>query len=250
VHGGEDDAPIGQRELLLAMQGARRVLDAGCGSGRLTLALGRTGSSVTGIDTGRGQLERARARAAEAGVEMCLVECDFNVRLPFGDAAFDGVVSRLALMAADDPVATLRELARVLAIEGRLATAVWASPEENPWFAIPREAVGAVLGGDRASFARAFGRLGDVGEATAAHCAAGLRHVQATVVVAPVSVSSAAEQWDRLTRDIGHFRRIAGSIDEEARSAIVDELDARLAPFREGGRLTLARTLVLVTARR
>ena len=230
------------------MQRSQRVLDAGCGSGRLTVSLARTGVSVTGIDTSRAQLARAHERALEQGVELQLVESDFNARLPFDDAAFDGVVSRLALMAADDPVATLRELARVLEPEGQLATAVWASPEENPWFAIPRQAVGAVLGSDRAAFARAFGRLGDVDSAADAHRTAGLRRVQATVVVAPVSVAGAAEHWNRLTRDNGHFRRIAASLEDDERAALLDELESRLAPFREGDLLSLARTLILVTA--
>jgi SAM-dependent methyltransferase len=242
--------PIGQLELVEAMAGATRVLDAGCGSGRLTVALAQAGAAVTGVDSNPEQLARARARASDAAVELELLEADFNAQLPFADAAFDGVASRLALMAASEPVATLRELVRVLAPDGRLASALWAAPAENPWFAIPREAVGAVLGVERASFARAFGRLGDPDEAVDVHRAAGLRDVEARVVVAPVEVSSAAEQWESLVRDNGHFRRIAASATGDQLAAIVQELELRLAGYRQGERLRLARTLVLVTGRR
>jgi SAM-dependent methyltransferase len=242
--------PIGQLELVEAMAGATRVLDAGCGSGRLTVALAQAGAAVTGVDSNPEQLARARARAGEAAVELELLEADFNAELPFADAAFDGVASRLALMAASEPVATLRELVRVLAPDGRLASALWAAPAENPWFAIPREAIGAVLGVERASFARAFGRLGDPDEAVDVHRAAGLRDVEARVVVASVEVSSAAEQWEGLVRDNGHFRRIAASATGDELAAIVQELELRLAGCRQGERLRLARTLVLVTGRR
>jgi len=143
-------APFGAAELSASVAGASRVLDVGCGSGRLTVALALAGAGVTGIDTSAARLEDARERALAAGVELALVEADMNEPLPFADGAFDAVTSRLSLMIADDPVATLRELARVLAPGGHVATAVWASLPENPWFAAPREAVAAVLGPERA----------------------------------------------------------------------------------------------------
>ena len=51
--------PFGVAELLAAVAGAGRVLDLGCGSGRLTVALARAGAAVTGIDTSRERLEQA-----------------------------------------------------------------------------------------------------------------------------------------------------------------------------------------------
>ena len=222
----------------------------GCGSGRLTVALARSTAAVTGIDTSHTQLARAGERATEAGVELRLIESDFNARLPFPEATFDGVVSRLALMAATDPLATLLELVRVLEPDGRLATALWGSPAANPWFAIPREAIATVLGGDRASFAHAFGRLGDPEEAADVHRRAGLRDVEATLIVSPVAAGGAAEHWSNLVRDNGHFRRIAATIDDHQRMALMHELEARLARHRDGDVVSLERTLVLVTGRR
>jgi SAM-dependent methyltransferase len=202
------------------------------------------------MDTNRAQLARAGERATEAGVELHLVEYDFDARLPFPEAAFDGVVSRLALMAATDPIATLLELVRVLEPDGRLATALWGSPAANPWFAIPRDAIATVLGPDRASFAHAFGRLGDPAEAADVHRAAGLRDVEATLIVSPVAVGSAAEHWSNLVRDNGHFRRIAATIDDDEATALMHELEARLTPLRVGEVVQLERTLVLVSGRR
>ena len=53
-------SPFGAAEILAAVAGAERVLDAGCGSGRLTVALAEAGADVTGIDTNAAQLEEAR----------------------------------------------------------------------------------------------------------------------------------------------------------------------------------------------
>ena len=48
----------------------------------------------------------------------------------------------------------------------------------------------------------------------------------------------------------GHFRRVAAALSDAERDALAAEVEARLAPFREGDHLSLPRTLVLVTARR
>ena len=54
-----EPAPFGTGELLAAVAGARRVLDAACGSGRLTVALALAGAEVTGFDTSSARLEHA-----------------------------------------------------------------------------------------------------------------------------------------------------------------------------------------------
>ena len=53
-----------------------------------------------------------------------------------GDSV-DGVGCRYGYMLMADPAAALRETRRVLRDGGRLAFAVWSTPERNPWVAIP-----------------------------------------------------------------------------------------------------------------
>ncbi len=62
--------------------------------------------------------------------------------------------------------------------------------------------------------------------------------------------ADAFEHWRELSRDNGHFRRIDETLGDEERQALVAELGTRLEPYRDVGRLRLARTLELVTARR
>jgi SAM-dependent methyltransferase len=244
------EVPIGLVEIVAAVADAPSVLDVGCGSGRLTVALARTGAAVTGADASRAVLDRAGARAREAGVELGLVLADFNDPLPFEEAAFDAITSRLSLMVARDPVATLRELARLLAPDGRIATAIWAPIEENPWFGVPRDAIVSVLGPDRGTFARPFGRHGEPDAMAALHRAAGLRDVDSTVIAAPVRVPDAATHWARLAASNGHYRRVDAALGDDERHALEQDLATRLEPFRDGDQVVLARTLVLVTARR
>ncbi len=244
-----EELPFGAAELLSAVAGAARVLDLGCGSGRLTVALARAGAAVTGADTSRERLEQARRRACEGGVELQLLEADMDERLPFEDGSFDAATSRLVLMAAAAPAATLGELRRVVVPGGRIATVIWASLNRNPWFAAPREAVAAVLGGERASFARAFGKLGDPAEAADVHRAAGLSDVEATLLREHAPAADAAEHWERLAQENGHFRRVAAALTEAEREAVVADVAARFEPFRRAGSLQVPRTLVLVTAR-
>ncbi len=241
--------PFGAAEILAAVAGAGRVLDAGCGSGRLTVALAQAGAEVTGIDTNAGQLEEAGRRAEKAGVSLTLREADFNAPLPFADASFDAVTSRLALMAAGDAVVTLKELGRVLEPDGRLVTVLWAAPAENPWFAVPREAIGAVLGPERASFARAFGKLGDPERAAEVHRTAGLVDVDAVRIEGTRTAPDAASYWQELSVENGHFRRVAAALSEDVADSLAAEIEVRLAPYREGDHLSLPRTLVIVTAR-
>lgn len=245
-----DPPPFGVPELLAAVAGAQRVLDAGCGSGRLTVALASAGAEVTGIDTSTERLEDARRRAADTGVELRLVEADFEQPLPFADRAYDAVTSRLSLMIPADPVSTLTELRRVLEPEGRIATVLWASLDLNPWFAAPREAAAAALGPERAAFARAFGRLGDPEDAAAAHRAAGFVDVEARLLREQVATPSARAHWESLARDNGHYRRLDASLTADERVAVTAALEERLSAHRDGDGLSLPRTLVLVGARR
>ena len=118
-----------------------------------------------------------------------------------------------------------------------------------PWFAEPRAAVAAVLGEERAQFACAFGRLGVVSEAVAAHESAGLEHVEARVLHGSMDVRDAGEHWEQMTRRIGHFSRLAAALSASERCQIESELGVRLACYEEGARLVLPRAIVLVTAR-
>jgi 2-polyprenyl-3-methyl-5-hydroxy-6-metoxy-1,4-benzoquinol methylase len=71
-------------ESLLRDSGATRVLDAGCGTGRVAIELAHRGFSVVGIDSDAAMLHTARAKAPElTWVHADLVEMDSHVGAEF-----------------------------------------------------------------------------------------------------------------------------------------------------------------------
>ncbi|MFL5271494.1 MAG: class I SAM-dependent methyltransferase [Anaeromyxobacteraceae bacterium] len=67
-----------------------RLLDLGCGPGRVAVPLARLGYRVTGLDFQASYLARARAAAEQAGVEVELARGDISA--PGFDQAFDAVL--------------------------------------------------------------------------------------------------------------------------------------------------------------
>jgi SAM-dependent methyltransferase len=102
-----------------------RVLDVGCGNGKLTrLAASRARhGQATGLDLSGPMLARARARAAEEGIgNVTFEQGDAQVyQLPPG--GFDVAVSRFGVMFFGDPVAAFANIGRGLRPGGRLAFA-------------------------------------------------------------------------------------------------------------------------------
>jgi ubiquinone/menaquinone biosynthesis C-methylase UbiE len=244
------ELPFAAAEMLGAAGRPGSVLDMGCGSGRLTVELARREAAATGIDTSDARLAEARSRSAEAAVDVEWLRADFNQPLPFADGRFDAAVSRLSLMVARDPVATLREAARVLRPGGVVVTALWAAIEQNPWFGVPRSAIADTLGPEGARFAAAFGRLGTLEELEQTHRAAGFGEVRGQLVSDWRTAAGAVEHWAALAAGIGHFQRLGASLTTEQSDHLLERVTERLEPYRVEGELRIPRRIVLVSARR
>jgi SAM-dependent methyltransferase len=93
-------------------QAGDRILDLGCGTGELTLALTTAGLRVAGCDISRQMLLRT-PRIPSGCAGWVRLEPDWR-RLPFTSAAFDVVVIASVLEYVAEPAAVLRECARVL----------------------------------------------------------------------------------------------------------------------------------------
>lgn len=104
----------------VAPEGAR-VLEVGCGPGRLSILLTRRhGLHVTGLDLDPEMIVRARANATAAGDGDTPSFVVGNVSaLSFPDESFDLVVSTLSMHHWTDVGAALSEIGRVLRLKGR-----------------------------------------------------------------------------------------------------------------------------------
>jgi 2-polyprenyl-3-methyl-5-hydroxy-6-metoxy-1,4-benzoquinol methylase len=97
----------------------RRILEYGCGLGRLSVLLARSGARVTAFDLSEASLEVARRRAVQNGVaDRIAFHVASGEALPFGSGSFDLAIGK-AILHHLAPEAGARELARVLAPGGR-----------------------------------------------------------------------------------------------------------------------------------
>ena len=81
-----------------------RVLDAGAGTGFLSLLMAAQGYQVTAMDLSAGMLEQLRAKAARQGLDVVIMRAD-AASPP--DGPFDAVVERHLLWTLPDPAAAL-----------------------------------------------------------------------------------------------------------------------------------------------
>jgi SAM-dependent methyltransferase len=124
------------------------VLDVGSGYGEPGLsaaqAVGPTGH-VTCLDISADMLAFAKERSRGCGLDnVTFVEGDVETT-QFEPEGFDVVLSRATLMYAVDPLATLQRLKAALRPGGRLAVAVWATPDKVA-FATPVPVMVDMLG--------------------------------------------------------------------------------------------------------
>ena len=106
------------------VQAGQRVLDVGCGTGVVAITARRRGAQVTGLDLTPELLHRARENAAVADADVEWHEGDAE-SLPFGDGAFDVVLSQFGHMFAPRPEVATREMLRVLKRGGVIAFSTW-----------------------------------------------------------------------------------------------------------------------------
>jgi ubiquinone/menaquinone biosynthesis C-methylase UbiE len=105
-----------ERAIELALRRVRRgaVLDAACGTGRITALLQRNGFRATGCDVSKAMMAVAHRRLTSLGYQVPLVESSVEC-LPYPDQSFDAAtcIGLLMHLDADVRVRALRELARV-----------------------------------------------------------------------------------------------------------------------------------------
>jgi ubiquinone/menaquinone biosynthesis C-methylase UbiE len=106
-------------EAVLPRRPGLDALDAGCGTGFLSLELAARGHRVTGVDFAPAMIAEARRKAAERSLAARFEDGDVE-QLPFGPASFDLVISRHVLWTLPHPPAAIDEWKRVLRPGGRL----------------------------------------------------------------------------------------------------------------------------------
>jgi ubiquinone/menaquinone biosynthesis C-methylase UbiE len=106
-----------------SVQPQHRVLDVGCGTGTLAVAIKGwlPSAEIVGLDPDPKALARSRRKAERAGVSIHFDQ-GFANALPYSDGSFDRVFSSLMFhhIPHNAKLATMRELRRVLKVSGSL----------------------------------------------------------------------------------------------------------------------------------
>ena len=175
----------------------QRVLDVGCGPGALTAVLvERLGyAGVAAVDPSPPFVAAARARFPELDVREGVAE-----QLPFADDEFDQAAAQLVVHFMQDPVAGLREMARVTRPGGLVTASVWdhggAGGPLSPFWRTVRRGAPQTTGESDLPGARE-GHLAQLMRE------AGLHDVEDSSLTVSVRYASFDEWWEPYTYGVG-----------------------------------------------
>ena len=199
---------------------AGRVLDVGSGTGALTAKLVERADAVSAVDPSETFVAAARSRLPGVDVQRAAAE-----QLPFPDDVFDFAFAQLVVHFMADPVAGLREMARVTRPGGTVAACVWdhaggGSPLATFWRAVkdldPRARDESALAGAREGhLAQLFAQ-------------AGLHDIESTLLTVRSSFASFDEWWEPYTLGVGPAGEYVRGLDPSRRAALRERCAALL----------------------
>ena len=191
------------------------------------------GGRLVTTDVAPEMLDAARRRAAELGLEDVSFAVEDAAALTFDDDAFDGILCRWGLMLIPDMDAAAAEMRRVARPGGRVALAVWASPDANEWMTASGRAA-LELGLTEPPDPEAPGpfRLSREGTLEAVLSGAGLS-VQAIEDVPLMWHASSVDEWWEISTDMSRLLALL-------RAQLTDD---QLADVRQAAERRLARYL-------
>ena len=213
-----------------------KVLDVGSGPGALTAHLLSVGADVVAIDPSPPFLDAIRARFPGIEVRQGTAE-----ELPYDTGAFDAALAQLVVHFMSDPVAGLRQMARVTRHGGVVAACVWDGPTgalapfwDSVHLIDPEAEDEALLSGAR------MGHLTELFEA------AGLRDVQEVSIGVNVVHPTFEEWWEPYTYGVGPAGNYLQRLTEDGRAHLTSVARERLGggPFTVTARAWAARGIV------
>jgi len=211
-----------------------RVLDVGCGPGALTQELAQAAEihTLAAVDPSEEYVSACAARVPGVDARVGTGE-----DLPFADASFDAVLAQLVVQALDDAPRAVREMFRVAAPDGVVATCVWdfggGMPLLDAYWAAARavdpEGAGRAAADEVNPWCTPDGlrRLWDE---------AGADAIDIAELMAGAGDQDVDDAWYSFAVGVSMSGAYCRSLDEERRAALYEEFRRRLGveegPFR------------------
>lgn len=216
-----------------------RVLDVAAGAGEPALtAAARVGPTgyVLATDLAANMLAYAEREAFQRGMDYVQTRVMDGERLTLGDGAFDAVLSRLGLVEFPDQRRALAEMRRVLRPGGRVAVAVYSTPERNAFFAIPAGIIrrAARLPPPAPAQPGPFS-LGGPGVLAGALREAGFTDIVVEAVPAPLRLPSAAVCARFAREAFGTWHQLLAGLPPDRQNDAWDEVELALRQFEAHG---------------
>jgi SAM-dependent methyltransferase len=238
---GRFSVPLAERFVEAAyVHAGQRVLDVGCGPGALTSKLvEQLGTdSVSAVDPSPTFIDAVRERLPGIDVHRATAE-----DLPFPDGAVDAALAQLVVHFMKDPVAGIREMARVTRRGGLVGASVWDHAGGTGPLALFWQAAREVS--PKAPDESGLAGTGE-GQLTEIFSRAGLQDVQEDRLTVTVEFATFEDWWDPFTLGVGPAGSYVTSLDEAGRSALRERCEELLPhePFEitASAWCTLART--------
>jgi len=230
---------------------ASSVLDVGCGTGAVTLAIARRlgpHAHCTGVDISAQMIAAARARAERAGLGAGFVHADAQTQA-FAPGRFDLIVSRFGVMFFDDPVRAFANLRRAAHANAQLRFVAWRSAADNP-FMTTAERVAAPLLPDLP--ARQPGAPGQFAFGDRQRIASVLSDSGwADIAIEPIEVACAlpASALNDYIARLGPVGLVLRQVDDATRQRVVDTVRAAFERYVQGTDVRFDAACWLVAAR-